>query len=181
MKFNQAQLELIAAGASMEAVMAAATPGETLPENDNGQIAAINAEVAAQLATSLGTIETMTAEAATASAAVVEANAKVIAAEAAVAAAEAVSTSLFAAVHERACTLSVALNKTKPAADMSAADLAALATSLNTEFMANYKPGAATKPTNTADANNKPKTQEQLKADINHRNMLAAAKLLPGA
>lgn len=173
MKFNKRQLELLAEGATMEVVLAAATPA------DDGtktvvDASAINTEVAAQLTEALGTIETMkTAEAAQATA-LAEMQAKLDEAETAKAKAEETAAALFAATHARTSAMAVAMGHSAPAPDMSAADLATLHTKLDTEFKAAYKPGQQSN--NTAKA-----SDADVKAQRQNARILAQAKSLPGS
>lgn len=187
MKLNAAQRKLLAEGASMEVVMAAATP-ETEDSGDAAALAAAaaaaaaagNTDVTAKLTAAQATIETMTTEAATTMAALEAANATIATmtadaatAAAALTAAQETATALHAAVLAQTTGLAVALSKTPPAADMSAADLAALNAKLSAEFKANYKPGSQTAPTNST------ATKESVEDARKRANLLAAAAKMP--
>lgn len=188
MKFNAAQRKLLAEGADMAVILAAATP-ETEDGGDAAAAAAIAAAAAAakvngdattELSAATAVIATMTAEAATATAAltaaqetIVKMTADAATAAAALEAANATATTLHAAVLAHTTGLSVALNRTKPAADMSAADLAALNTKLNAEFKTAYKPGAQAVDTNST------ASKESVQEARQRANLLAAAAKMP--
>lgn len=183
MKYNKRQLELMAQGADMEMILAAATPDTdgnqttgntptvTTPEaGAKGDGVAINAEVALQLGEALGQIETMTAAAATQATLLTETQATLANAQAAQAAAETTAKELHGAVMARVKTIAITMGKSAPADDISAADLAALHTQLDAEFKTNFKVGSQA---------NKTQATNQTQPSVLSSRLMAAARNLP--
>lgn len=188
MKYNQRQLDLLAQGAPMEAVLAAATPVTTDPQlptdpaakktkadTPEAPTAEAHAELAGQLTEALAKVQELEAKTAENSAALATANAAVETANADKAKAEETANAMYSAIHARTSAMAIALSQTAPAQDMSAADLAALHTKLDADFKASYKPGKQSSDTKAAS------NTVDYKAQMAQDRMLAAAKTLPGS
>lgn len=165
-KLTPEQLAALAAGASLEEVLASATPGEEAEGNE--QLAALTAE----LATAHAALEAAKAEnvelAAQLEAAKAEVETKVADIQAKLEAAEAAATAMSSTIEDRIKNMSVALGTAVPDKAATAQELVAQHAELETKFKASFKVGAPTK-----------KAAEPAAKPLFTEAQLAAAKLIP--
>jgi chromosome segregation ATPase len=164
-KLTPEQLAALAAGASLEEVLASAAPTNAAPEpsNDDNQLAAL----AAELAEAKAAAEAAKGEMAEAVAAADAAKAELAETQAKLQVVEAAANTMSATIEARIKNMSIALGTPAPEKHTSVEQLVAQHTDLEEKFKTAFKVGAPTK--KTAEVPKPLFTEAQL----------ASAKLIP--